>query len=282
LLHLRSRQKIVTLDEPAVLRFSLILLLGAIAGCKGSDKGAMFVRPTTQPSRKTASPQLEQVEGRERTYINLRPKKKKQLPNVLGVEEVVRLLNAVDKLKHPCILKAIHSGGLRLSELTNLRLADIPSDRMQIFGHDGKCEKDRYTTLSKGLLLDLRTCFLEYKPDYWLFDGHTGGQYPVRTVSAILKNAVKRSGVHPYPTVHTLSHRYATHLSEQGTSLQHIQELLGHASSTTTEIYTHMSTAEKQASSVRRTDIGPWRNPYTGKQCNSKTTQPKRTDYGHR
>lgn len=189
---------------------------------------------------------LEQVEGREKAFIDLRPKKKKRLPKVLSVEEVVRLFNAVANLKHRCILKTIYSGGLRLSEVTNLRIADIHSDRMQIFVYGGKGKKDRYTTLSRSLLKDLRTYFKEYRPDYWLFEGQSGGQYSVRSVQAVLKKAVKASKINPYATVHTLRHSYATHLLEQGTSLRHIQELLGHESSATTELYTHVSNHEKQ------------------------------------
>lgn len=189
---------------------------------------------------------LEQVEGREKAFIDLRPKKKAQLPTVLSVEEVKRLFAAVQNLKHRCILKIIYGGGLRLSEVTNLRIADIHSDRLQVFVHGGKGKKDRYTTLSQKFLVELRAYFQEYRPDYWLFEGQAGGQYSNRSVQNILKKAVKMSKVNPYCTVHTLRHSYATHLLEAGTSLRHIQELLGHASSTTTEIYTHVSTAEKQ------------------------------------
>lgn len=189
---------------------------------------------------------LEHVEGRPRAYVDLRPKKKTRLPNVLSFEEVIRLLKATPNLKHRCILKTIYSGGLRLSELCNLRIADINSDRMQIFVHGGKGKKDRYTTLSHSLLIDLRKYFLEYKPEYWLFEGRTGGQYSPRSVQTILRKSVDRSGVNPFATVHTLRHSYATHLLEQGTSLRHIQELLGHESSQTTEIYTHVSNSEKQ------------------------------------
>lgn len=189
---------------------------------------------------------LEQVEGRERAFYDLRPKKKKLLPKVLSVEEVVRLFNAIDNLKHRCILKTIYSGGLRLSEVTNLRIADVHSDRMQLFIHTGKGKKDRYTTLSKGLLLNLREYFLEYEPQYWLFEGQTGGKYSNRSVQAILRKAVDKSRINPYCTVHTLRHSYATHLLEQGTSLRHIQTLLGHENSATTEIYTHVSNHEKQ------------------------------------
>ena len=122
---------------------------------------------------------LEQVEGRDKAFYELRPKKKKQLPHVLSVEEIGRLFRAVDNLKHRCILKTIYSAGLRLSEVTHLRTSDIRSDRMQIFIHSGKGKRDRYTTLSQKLLEELRTYFVEYRPTHWLFEGQTGGQYIV-------------------------------------------------------------------------------------------------------
>lgn len=189
---------------------------------------------------------LEQVEGRDKILIPLRPKKRTQLPTVLSVEEVKRLFAAVDNLKHRCILKVIYGGGLRLSEAVNLRLVDVHADRLQLFVHAGKGKKDRYTTLSQNFLEELRRYFREYHPEYWLFEGQTGGQYSVRSVQAVLKKAVKKSGINPRCTVHTLRHSYATHLLERGTSLRHIQELLGHANSTTTEIYTHLSNTEMQ------------------------------------
>ncbi len=155
---------------------------------------------------------LEQVEGREKAFIDLRAKKRQQLPQVLSVEEIKRLFNAVENLKHRCILKIIYGGGLRLSELTNLRVADIHSDRLQIFVHGGKGKKDRYTTLSEKFLVDLRAYYLQYRPEYWLFEGQSGGQYSVRSVQKVLKKAVQTSGINPYCTVHTLRHSYATHL----------------------------------------------------------------------
>lgn len=189
---------------------------------------------------------LEQVEGRERAFIDLRPKKRQSLPTVLSVEEVRRLFGAITNQKHRCILKIIYGGGLRLSEVTNLRISDIHSDRLQVFVHGGKGKKDRYTTLSSRFLTELREYYLSYQPQYWLFEGQAGGQYSNRSVQAILRRAVEKSKVNPHCTVHTLRHSYATHLLEAGTSLRHIQELLGHANSKTTEIYTHVSTAEKQ------------------------------------
>jgi len=189
---------------------------------------------------------LEQVEGREKAFIQLRPKEPKKLPGVLSTEEVSRLFKATPNLKHRCILKTIYSGGLRLGELCNLRIQDIQSDRKQIFVHGGKGKKDRYTTLSDSLLTELREYYKEYQPSYWLFEGQSGGQYSRSSVQAVLRKAVANSKINAYATVHTLRHSYATHLLESGTSLRHIQELLGHASSKTTEIYTHLSNEERQ------------------------------------
>lgn len=188
---------------------------------------------------------LEQVEGRERIFVQLRPKQKSQLPNVLSMEEVAKLFAVTDNLKHRCILKTIYSAGLRLSEVCNLRIQDIQSDRKQIFVHGGKGKKDRYTTLSDSLLVELRQYFIAYRPKFWLFEGQTGGQYSPRSVQAVLRKAVDKSKINSHATVHTLRHSYATHLLEAGTSLRHIQELLGHSSSRTTEIYTHVSNEEK-------------------------------------
>ena len=188
---------------------------------------------------------LERIEGRERTFIDLRPKQPQQLPQVLSVDEIRRLFAATDNLKHRCILKLIYGGGLRLSELCNIRLADICYDRMQVFVKAGKGAKDRYTNLPNSLVEELTAYQKVYSPTYWLFEGRTGGTYSVRSVQAIMKRAVRRSGVNVYATVHTLRHSYATHLLEQGTSLRHIQELLGHHSSRTTERYTHVTDRER-------------------------------------
>ncbi|NJB84302.1 site-specific recombinase XerD [Lewinella marina] len=189
---------------------------------------------------------MEHIEGREKTFIELRPRKEHKLPQVLSMQEVGRLFAAVENPKHRCVLKVIYGGGLRLGEVCRLRLADVHVDRLQIFIRGGKGNKDRYTTLPQSLVAELNQYVQAYQPDYWLFEGQHGGQYSPRSVQAILKRAVKRSGINPHATVHTLRHSYATHLLEQGTSLRHIQELLGHNSSRTTEIYTHISSKERQ------------------------------------
>lgn len=127
----------------------------------------------------------------------------------------------------------------------NLQLQDILRDRSQLRIREAKGKKDRYTVLSAKALLLLEEYLGMYKPDLWLFEGQTGGQYSKTSVQRVFKNALIVSGVNSYATLHTLRHSFATHLLERGTSLRYIQELLGHSSSKTTEVYTHITTAGK-------------------------------------
>lgn len=173
-------------------------------------------------------------------WEQLRARQGRKLPVVLSEEEVMRLMDVVTNRKHRCILLLIYSGGLRLSELTNLRRVDLLYDRRQIFVKGGKGKKDRYSVLSLHVIQEVKKYLREYQPDYWLFEGQEGGQYSNRSVQNILRRAVEKAGVNPYATVHTLRHSFATHLLEQGVDLRYIQELLGHSSSKTTEIYTHV------------------------------------------
>jgi integrase/recombinase XerD len=176
------------------------------------------------------------------TYKISQPRGEKQLPEVLSEEEVIRLFWNVGNLKHKCILMTVYSGGLRLSEVVGLRVGDIDSKRMMIFIKGAKGKKDRYTILSKELLKWLREYYKKEKPLVWLFEGVTGGQYSMRSVQNIMREAVKRTGIKKHATIHTLRHSFATHMLENGTDLRYIQNLLGHSSSKTTEIYTHITT----------------------------------------
>lgn len=136
-----------------------------------------------------------------------------------------------------------YSAGLRISELVHLRLRDIDSQRMQIRVEQAKGKKDRYTILSPKLLEILKTYVTEYKPAKYLFEGPiTGSQYSTSNIQAIFRNAVNKAGIKKRVTVHTLRHSFATHLLESGIDLRYIQNLLGHESSKTTEIYTHITT----------------------------------------
>jgi integrase/recombinase XerD len=114
--------------------------------------------------------------------------------------------------------------------------------RMQVRVHQSKGRKDRYTLLSKKILLLLREYFEEYKPREWLFEGEKGGQYSAGSVQNIVKDACAKAGIKKKVSPHTLRHSFATHLLENGTDLRYIQSLMGHENSKTTEIYTHITT----------------------------------------
>ncbi len=134
------------------------------------------------------------------------------------------------------------NAGLRVSEVIRLKISDIDSQRMQIRVEQSKGKKDRFTLLSSKTLEILRQYFKEYKPKTWLFEGANNDQYSVRSIQAILSDAVKLTNIKKHVTVHTLRHSFATHLLENGTDLRYIQILLGHESSKTTEVYTHITT----------------------------------------
>ncbi len=184
----------------------------------------------------------EKVLGREKQYYNLhRPKKEHKLPKVLSKNEVKRILNSCDNIKHKSILMLIYSAGLRRSELLNLSISDIDSERMVINIKGAKGMKDRISLLSENLLKLLRDYYKVYKPVKYLFGGLNGGKYSPTSVANVLKKAALKAGIRKTVTPHMLRHSFATHLLEQGTDLRYIQELLGHNSSKTTEIYTHVS-----------------------------------------
>ncbi len=183
------------------------------------------------------------VEGRQlNPELIHRPKRQKLLPNVLSKEEVKLILLALSNIKHKAMLSLIYSCGLRRSELLNLTLRDIDSNRKVIVVRQSKGRKDRIVPLSEKILLLLREYYAAYKPKHWVFEGQNGqGQYDESSLAAVLKQAVEKSKINKPVTLHWLRHSYATHLLESGTDLRYIQEILGHSRSTITEIYTHVS-----------------------------------------
>jgi integrase/recombinase XerD len=171
-----------------------------------------------------------------------RPKREKVLPNVLSKEETKLILEAHGNIKHKAMLSLIYSCGLRRSELLNLKLNDIDSKRGLVIVRKGKGRKDRVAPLSEKILNLLRDYFKAYQPKEWLFEGQSGkGQYDERSLANVLKQALEKSKISKPVSLHWLRHSFATHLLENGTDLRYIQEILGHSSSKTTEIYTHVS-----------------------------------------
>jgi Site-specific recombinase XerD len=179
---------------------------------------------------------------RDFIYEIRRPKNDKKLPKVLSQEDIVKIFSSIKNIKHKAILMLVYSGGLRVSEIVALKISDIDSKRMMIHVQMAKGRKDRYTVLSEVALKILREYVRVVKPNNWLFQGENEENHiAVRSVQSIFSQAVARAGINKECTVHTLRHSFATHLLENGISLRYIQELLGHASSKTTEIYTHVT-----------------------------------------
>jgi integrase/recombinase XerD len=170
-----------------------------------------------------------------------RPKKYNPLPKVLSLEEVAGIINSLENLKHKCMLSLIYSAGLRRSELLNMRIEDIDSNRMQLIIKQSKGGKDRITPLSETVLQLLRQYYKIYKPKEYVFEGRDELRYNERSLANVLKKGCLLAGIKKPVNLHMLRHSYATHLLESGTDLRYIQTLLGHKSSKTTEIYTHVS-----------------------------------------
>lgn len=184
----------------------------------------------------------EQVLHREKMFFNIpRPKKPLLLPKYLNRQEVQKLFEATDNLKHRLILKLCYGMGLRVSEIVNLKIGDIDGQRMQVLVSRGKGKKDRYVNLPETILKELRLYDAAYHPQKYLFEGQYGGAYAVRSAQLVFKDAMQKAGIKKNIGIHGLRHSYATHLLELGTDISLIQKLLGHNDIKTTQIYTHVS-----------------------------------------
>jgi len=187
----------------------------------------------------------EQVLGCERMLFYItRPEKPLQLPKVLGEHELERMFRSVANLKHKAILITAFSCGLRVSEVTRLRVRDIDMERLQVFIERSKGKKDRYVMLSP-VLRDVLTSYITiYKrgPHEYLFEGQDSGKpYGTRSAQIIFNRAVKEAGIHKDVTFHALRHSFATHLLEKGVDIKYIKDLLGHFDIKTTERYLHVA-----------------------------------------
>jgi integrase/recombinase XerD len=177
-----------------------------------------------------------------------RPKRAKELPNVLSKEEVKAILQAPTNLKHRAMLSLIYACGLRSGELISLKIESLDSKRMILNIKNAKGKKDRIAPISPKIVALMRDYYRAYKPAIYLFEGQTPGTtYSAKSLQSVLKQAIEKVKITKPVTLHWLRHSYATHLLESGTDLRYIQELLGHKSSKTTEIYTHVSTKSLSA-----------------------------------
>ena len=184
-----------------------------------------------------------EILGKEFVYQINRAKKDKKLPVVLSKEEIKRLIEATKNPKHNLMLSVTYSAGLRVSETVSLKISDIDFDRKVINIKGAKGKKDRTSLLSEKVSCKIKDYLSVYQPAMWLFEGQDSRTHiHTRSLQHIFENAMNITGIKKNASIHSLRHSFATHLLEAGTDLRIIQELLGHASSKTTEIYTHVST----------------------------------------
>ena len=187
---------------------------------------------------------FEQVLRRDKIFFEgiPRPKKKSILPKALSKKDVARIFSQVKNAKHLLMLKLCYGMGLRVSEIVNLKITDIDSQRMLVHIEAAKGKTDRYVTLPASILDDLRNYYRAMRPKKFLFEGLYGGQYSIRSAQAVFKNAMEKARINKSIGIHGLRHSYATHLLESGTDMHFIQKLMGHKDIKTTEIYAKVST----------------------------------------
>lgn len=184
----------------------------------------------------------EKVAGLDKQlYLIERPRKSRELPKVISEEEVLAILKTFKNLKHKSIIATLYSAGLRRSELINLRKQDIFFDRKIIFIKGAKGKKDRTSILAESLATILKKYLEQFRPNYWLYEGVNRNQYSATSIAKILQRGAIKAGIDKKITPHMLRHSFATHLLEHGVDIRYIQTILGHGSSKTTEIYTHVS-----------------------------------------
>jgi integrase/recombinase XerD len=210
------------------------------------------------PNRLSYSFQNQMISSVKKFYGNIyksvidpgkldRPRSRHRLPNVLSKEDVKKIVTVLANEKHRVMLSLIYACGLRRSELLELIPSDIERGRMLLRIRQSKGFKDRIVPLSERSIGMLNSYIEHYKPVKYLFEGQWPGEmYSASSLEKVLKNACKRAGLRKEVSLHWLRHSYATHLLESGTDIKFIQELLGHKSSRTTEIYLHITTKSLQ------------------------------------
>lgn len=168
-------------------------------------------------------------------------KKAQKLPIVLSQDEIQRMFTVCENTKHKVILSLLYSCGLRVSELINLKWANIDRGRMVINIINAKGGKDRQVMLDTALIPLLEKYYRDYRSQTYILNGQFDLQYSERSVGEVVKQLAAKAGIHKRVYTHLIRHCNATHLLEAGTDINLIQKLLGHANVKTTMIYTHIS-----------------------------------------
>ena len=177
-----------------------------------------------------------------------RPRKEHRLPKVLSPAEVARVIAQARSLKHRALLMLLYSAGLRVGEVVRLRPTDLDTDRGLILVRQGKGRRDRYTLLALRATEAVGIYLSAFPTARWLFPGARPDRHlTTRSAQRVVTDAARAAGLSKRVTAHMLRHSFATHLLERGTNLRIIQELLGHQTSRTTQIYTHVASTTLEA-----------------------------------
>lgn len=176
------------------------------------------------------------------------PRQSTRLPAVMSAMEMKTLIDSIKNVKHRTVVMLLYSTGMRISEISSLKIADIDGKNLRVKVVQGKGLKDRYTILSEQVLHELRVYYIMHRPVEYLFNGSKpGSRLSVRTIQHVVQNALIRIGLgNKKYTVHTIRHSFATHLVDNGTDLHTVKELLGHNALQTTMRYLHLSTSRIQ------------------------------------
>ena len=164
-----------------------------------------------------------------------------KLPSCISKKDINEMLDKTENLKHKAIICLIYSGGLRLSDLLSLKLQDIDPEKKAIHIRETKDRRERTLMLSPFAFEVLKQYYQEYSPQNFVFEGQMGKAFSAKSVQLIVKQAAAKAGINKQVTPHCLRHSFASHLVESGVDLHHIQNLLGHQSIKTTEVYTLVS-----------------------------------------
>lgn len=168
-------------------------------------------------------------------------RKSKKLPVVLSSKELTLVFDSLSNQKHRLILSLAYGSGLRVNEVVKLRVRDIDFGELTVHVKSGKGKKDRITILPESIKNDLMSLIGDKGGSGFVFESERGGKLTTHTAQKVFKNALKKAGIKKPATFHSLRHSFATHLLENGVDVRYVQELLGHASIKTTQVYTKVT-----------------------------------------
>ncbi len=185
---------------------------------------------------------LYQEALKDRIKIDLKfAKRSKKLPVVLTKKEIKKILENISNPKYKLAIALAYAGGLRISEIQNLKVQDVDLEESIIHIKQAKGKKDRITIFPEKLKTDLQNLMIGKRGNNFIFNSNRGGKLTTRSFQAIFQRALMKAGIKKEATFHSLRHSFATHLLENGTDIRYVQKLLGHANIRTTQIYTQVT-----------------------------------------